>query len=88
MLFRSNPYTAVATVLQAALLGYEGKYPLQPLETGDGFTGNDAAHGTAANLTEALEDLAADSSLSNAVEVGKTETLEPDALRDWYIWYL
>jgi glutamine synthetase len=98
----ANPYTAVATVLQAALLGYEGKYPLQPLETGDGFTGNDAAHGTAANLTEALEDLAADSALSHAVgadlvanhlymkraEVGKTETLEPDALRDWYIWYL
>lgn len=98
----SNPYTAVATVLQAALLGYQGKYPLQPLETGDGFTGNDASHGTAATLTEALNDLAADTALSNAVgaglvenhlfmkraEVEKTAALEPEALRDWYIWYI
>lgn len=98
----ANPYTAVATVLQAALLGYEGNYPLQPIETGDGFTQNDAPHGTAASLTEALQDLAADTALTTAVgadlvanhlymkqaEVTKTEALEGDALRDWYIWYL
>ena len=98
----ANPYTTVATVLQAALLGYEGKYALPPKETGDGFTGNDAPHGTAASLTEALDDLAADTALSSAVgqglvdnhifmkraEVEKTAALEGDALRDWYIWYL
>jgi len=98
----ANPYTTVATILQAALLGYEGKYPLQPRETGDGFTGNDATHGVAASLTEALDDLAADTALSAAVgqglvdnhifmkraEVEKTAGLEGDALRDWYIWYL
>jgi glutamine synthetase len=98
----ANPYTAVATVLQAALLGFEGTYPLQPMETGDGFTRNDAPHGTAASLTEALSDLQADTALSTAVgpdlvtnhlymkqvEVTKTEALEGDALRDWYIWYL
>jgi glutamine synthetase len=98
----SNPYTAVATVLQAALLGVRNKYPLQPLETGDGFTSNDASHGVAASLTEALDDLQADTALSNAVgaglvenhiymkraEVDKTAALEGDALRDWYIWYL
>ena len=98
----ANPYTAVATVLQAALLGYTGNYPLQPMETGDGFTRNDAPHGTAATLTEALQDLAADTTLTSAVgqdlvanhlymkqaEVAKTEALEGDALRDWYIWYL
>jgi glutamine synthetase len=98
----SNPYTAVATVLQAALLGVQNKYPLQPLETGDGFTSNDASHGVAASLTEALDDLQADTALSNAVgaglvenhiymkraEVDKTAALEGDALRDWYIWYL
>lgn len=98
----ANPYTTVATVLQAALLGYEGKYALPPKETGDGFTGNDAPHGTAASLTEALDDLAADTALSAAVgqglvdnhifmkraEVEKTAGLEGDALRDWYIWYL
>jgi glutamine synthetase len=98
----ANPYTTVATILQAALLGFEGKYPLPPKETGDGFTANDATHGTAASLTEALDDLAADTVLSKAVgqelvdhhifmkraEVEKTAALEGDALRDWYIWYL
>lgn len=98
----ANPYTTVATILQAALLGYEGKYDLQPKETGDGFTGNDAEHGVAASLTEAIDDLAADTALSAAVgqglvdnhifmkraEVEKTAALEGDALRDWYIWYL
>ncbi len=98
----ANPYTTVATILQAALLGYEGKYDLPPRETGDGFTGNDALHGTAASLAEALDDLAADTALSAAVgqdlvdhhlfmkraEVEKTAGLEGDAVRDWYIWYL
>jgi glutamine synthetase len=98
----ANPYTTVATILQAALLGVEGKYPLQNMETGDGFTGNDADHGVAASLTEALDDLAADTALSAAVgqglvdnhifmkraEVDKTAGLEGDALRDFYIWYI
>ena len=98
----SNPYTAVATVLQAALLGVQNKYPLQPLETGDGFTSNDATHGVAASLTQALDDLQADTALTNAVgaglvenhiymkraEVDKTAAFEGDALRDWYIWYV
>ncbi|NGM44431.1 glutamine synthetase [Rhodobacter sp. SGA-6-6] len=98
----ANPYTTVATILQAALLGYEGRYDLPPKETGDGFTGNDAGHGVAASLAEAIDDLAADTALSAAVgqglvdnhifmkraEVEKTAALEGDALRDWYIWYL
>lgn len=98
----SNPYTAVATVLQAALLGVQNQYPLQPMETGDGFTHNDAPHGVAASLTEALNDLESDTALTNAVgaglvenhlymkraEVDKTAALEGDALRDWYIWYI
>ncbi|MDQ2065266.1 glutamine synthetase family protein [Xinfangfangia sp. CPCC 101601] len=98
----ANPYTSVATILQAALLGYEGKYDLPPRETGDGFTCNDAPHGTAASLSEAIDDLAADTALGAAVgqglvdnhifmkraEVEKTAGLEGDALRDWYIWYI
>lgn len=98
----ANPYTTVATILQAALLGYEGRYDLPPKETGDGFTGNDAGRGVAASLAEAIDDLAADTALSAAVgqglvdnhifmkraEVEKTAALEGDALRDWYIWYL
>lgn len=98
----ANPYTAVAAILQAARLGFEGKYPLQPRETGDGFTGNDATTGTAASLSQALDALQADTTLCTAVgqglvdnhlfmkraEVEKTAALEGDALRDWYIWYL
>ena len=98
----ANPYTAVATVLQAALLGHTARYPLQPMETGDGFTRNDAAHGVADSLAQALDDLEADTHLVDAVgaglvdnhlymkraEVTKTATLDGDALRDWYIWYL
>jgi glutamine synthetase len=98
----ANPYTTVATILQAALLGYEGKYALPPKETGDGFTSNDAPHGVAASLSEALDDLVADTALCAAVgqglvdnhvfmkraEVEKTAALEGDALRDWYIWYV
>ena len=98
----ANPYTVVATVLQSALLGVEGGYPLPPMETGDGFTRNDAPHGVAASLTGALDDLAADTALCRAVgaglvdnhiymkraEVDKTKALDGDALRDWYIWYI
>ncbi len=98
----SNPFTTVAALLQAALLGFKGNYPLQAQETGDGFTSNDGTHGTAASLSEALDDLAADPALSQAVgsglvdnhlfmkraEVEKTAALEGDALRDWYIWYI
>ncbi len=98
----ANPYTIVATILQAALLGYEGGYDLPPRETGDGFTGNDAPHGVAASLAEALDDLEADTTLCAAVgqglvdnhvfmkraEVDKTAALEGDSLRDWYIWYI
>ena len=98
----ANPYTAVATVLQAALLGVTARYPLQPMETGDGFTRNDATHGVASSLAQALDDLEQDRNLVDAVgrglvenhlymkraEVTKTDGLEGDALRDWYIWYL
>jgi glutamine synthetase len=98
----ANPYTTVAAVLQAARLGFEGRLPLQPAETGDGFTRNDAPHGTAGTLAGALDDLEADTALVEAVgrglvenhlfmkraEVGKTAALEGDALRDWYIWYI
>ena len=98
----ANPYTTVATVLQAALLGATKGDPLQPMETGDGFTRNDARHGVADSLSQALDDLEADTALTQAVgaglvenhlymkraEVAKTAALEGDALRDWYIWYL
>lgn len=98
----SNPYTAVAAVLQAALLGVEHGYDLQPMETGDGFVETDATIGAATDLKSAIADLAADTVLSDAVgaglvenhvfmkeaEVEKTAALDPEALRDFYIYYM
>ncbi|MFD0916060.1 hypothetical protein ACFQ14_06535 [Pseudahrensia aquimaris] len=98
----ANPYVAVAAVLQAARLGFENKHDLPPMETGDGFERNDARVGTALNLKKAIEHLAADQILAEAVgtdfvanhiymkekEFRKTKNLEADALRDFYIWFL
>lgn len=98
----ANPYTAVAAVLQAALLGVENGYDLQPMETGDGFVQTDATVGAALDLTGALADLMVDTALVQAVgaglvdnhvfmkiaEVEKTAGLDPEALRDFYIPYI
>lgn len=98
----ANPYAAVAAVLQAALLGFEGDYALPPMEQGDCFGSNDAEFGVAENLAGALDDLAQDAALMAAVgqqycdhhihmkrvEVEKTAALEGEALRDWYIWFV
>lgn len=98
----ANPYTAVAAVLQASLLGVENGYALPPIETGDGFDRTDAKVGTADDLKAATADLAADIALGNAVgaelvanhvwmkekEAKKTRDLEGDALRDFYVWFV
>ena len=98
----SNPYTAVAAVLQAALLGVENGYELQAMETGDGFEQTDASVGAAADLAGAIADLSSDTALSAAIgqglvdnhvfmkeaEVEKTKDLSPEQLRDFYIYYI
>jgi glutamine synthetase len=98
----ANPYTAVAAVLQAALLGVEHGYELPPMETGDGFVETDAKVGAATDLKSAVADLGADTVLCNAIgaglvenhifmkeaEVEKTKDLEPEGLRDFYVYYL
>lgn len=98
----ANPYTAVAAVLQASLLGVENKYDLPSKETGDGFEVTDAKEGVAANLAEAMDNLEADTALTNAVgqtlcdnqifmrraEVEKTDGMDADALRDFYIHFI
>jgi len=98
----SNPYTAVAAVLQAARLGVENSYPLPTIETGDGFEKTDAKNGTAVDLKKAVDDLEADTALSSAVgkmlvdnhvfmkrkEVKKTRDLEGDQLRDFYVYFV
>lgn len=98
----ANPYTAVAAVLQAALLGVDKNYVLGPIETGDGFDRNDAKTSTAVDLKGAVADLQADTALARAVgpelianhvymkqkEVRKTRDLEGDALRDFYVYFI
>ena len=98
----ANPYTAVAAVLQAALLGYENSYVLGPIETGDGFDRNDAKTSTAIDLKGAIADLQADTPLTQAIgselvanhiymkqkESRKTRDLEGDALRDFYVYFI
>ena len=98
----ANPYTAVATVLQTARLGVEGQYDLPPMETGDGFDKTDARVGVAANLRKAVEDIMADQALAKALgpeivahqafmkerEFRKTRDLEPNALLDFYVWFV
>jgi glutamine synthetase len=98
----ANPYTAVATVLQAARLGLAGGYELAPAETGDCIGRHDAVEGTPEDLAAALEALAADEKLVAAVgealvenhifvkrhEIEKTASLEGDSLRDFYIYYV
>jgi glutamine synthetase len=98
----ANLYTAVAAVLQAARLGVEGGYPLPPPEAGDCFTGQTATVGVADSLAEALDDLAADTALVDAVgaelcahhlhmkrvEVAKCEGKTPEGARDFLIWFV
>lgn len=98
----ANPYTAAAAVLQAARLGFEGRLDLPPMETGDGFERVDAKVGTASTLRGAVKDLIADDALVGAVgrdlvenhafmkerEFRKTRDMEPDALLDFYVWFI
>ena len=98
----ANPYTAVAAVLQASLLGQDHTDDLQPMETGDGFEAQDATEGTAADLAGAIADLEADTTLCAAVgdlltqnhifmkqqEVEKTATLDDAQARSFYAYFL
>ena len=98
----ANPYVLVATVLQAARLGYIKDYALPPRETGDCFEHSSATSAAPSNLSEALDELEADKVLieeigallvenhvfMKRVEVEKTAGLSGDALRDFYINYI
>ncbi|WP_370206249.1 glutamine synthetase [Pararhodobacter marinus] len=98
----ANPYGAVAAVLQAARLGYEAGQALQAAETQDCFMGQDTETGVAASLSDALDDLEADSALVAAmgaeycahhvhmkrVEVDKTKDMTAEQARDFAIWFV
>jgi glutamine synthetase len=98
----ANPYVLVATVLQAARLGFVNGYELPPRETGDCFEHTSATTAAPDNLAEAMDELEKDTTLAEAVgrvlvdnqifmkraEVEKTKELEGEALRDFYINYV
>ena len=98
----ANPYVLVATVLQAARLGFTHGHALPPRETGDCFEHTSATSAAPDNLSDALDALEADETLRMAVgdvltqnqifmkraEVEKTAKLEGEALRDFYINYI
>ncbi len=98
----ANPYTLVATVLQAARLGFTGRYELPPAETADCFGSHDAKIGAPETLSEALAALTEDRKLVDAVgellvqnhvcikecEIEKMSALEGDARRDYYVYYV
>jgi glutamine synthetase len=98
----ANPYTLVAAVLQAARLGVVGGHTLQPIETGDGLTGQDATESVPASLGEALDALEADTALTQAVgellvanhvgikrtEIEKCAERDAEGQRDYYIRHI
>ncbi|MCJ9427962.1 glutamine synthetase family protein [Kordiimonas marina] len=63
----ASPYVAVAGVLNAALLGVEGGYDLQPEETGDGLENIDATRHVPDSLADALVALKADTAFTEAL---------------------
>ena len=60
-------HTAIATVLQASLLGFTQSVEPGPAEGGNGLDTIDATVGVPASLKEALDELEADADLVNAV---------------------
>jgi glutamine synthetase len=94
----ASPYVAVAAALQAARLGVVGKLNLPPAETADGLKNVNTNRHTPHSLTEALDALAADTSLTSAVgqalidnylaikraEVAKLEEKSPQEVFDYY----
>lgn len=97
-----NVYTAIATVLQAARLGYQNGYALPAAETGDCLENHDATDGVPEDLGQAIKALEADTEIVNAVgadlvgnlavikahEIEMTRDFNHEQLRDYYIHYI
>lgn len=63
----ASPYVIVATVLQAARLGYRKAYELPPAETGDGLENVDTDRHIPDSLADALDVLEKDDMLIDAI---------------------
>jgi len=98
----TNPYQAVAAVLQAAKLGYEKKMKLQPAEDLDGIEHVRAKHHVPSNLDKALNALDKDKELRMAMgelycnallylkrdEVNRLLGKSVDDVRDFYLPFI
>lgn len=98
----ASPYVAIATVLQAARLGVENKYPLPPPETQDALENVSTDRHTPHDLGGALDALEADATLCQAVgqplidnyvaikraEVGELEGKSERDVFDYYLPYI
>ncbi len=98
----ANVYTAIATVLQAARLGYQNGYALPPAETADCLENQDATDGVPEDLGQAIKALEADTEIVNAIgadlignlavikthEIEVTREFNHEQLRDYYIHYI
>jgi glutamine synthetase len=93
----ANPYLAVAAVLQASMLGINGKVAPPPIETGDALETASTDRMTPANLAAALDALVVDESfcaaigqplVDNFVALKRDEWQKfADAVTDWELSY-
>lgn len=98
----TSPYQAVAAVLQAARLGFEGKMPLQPAEDLDGLENVREKRHIPSGLDKSLNALDADVKLRKAVgeaycdallflkrdEFGRLQGKSVDEVRDFYLPFI
>jgi glutamine synthetase len=93
----ANPYLAIAAVLQASMLGVQGKIAPPPIETGDALETASTDRSTPPNLAAALDALVADEAfcaaigqplVDNFVAVKRDEWQKfSDAITDWELNY-
>jgi len=98
----TNPYLAVVAVLQAAKLGLEGKYPLQPAEDLDGIENVRERRHVPSALDKSMSALDADEPLRKAVgellcdamifmkkdEFKRLQGKSVDEVRDYYLPFI
>jgi glutamine synthetase len=92
-----NPYLAVAAVLQASMLGIQGKVAPPPIETGDALETASTDRMTPPNLASALDALQADDAFcaalgqelcDNFIAIKRDEWQKfADAVTDWELNY-
>ncbi len=79
----ANVHTAIAAVLTAARLGVENKLDCPPAETGDGFEEVNTDVSAAANLSEALDHLEADTAFTAGLSQDLVDNYVANKRAEW-----